>query len=62
MMLVRLCFENKKILSFSLTKEKKLQQSVWILIFPTLFWWYTVCLHFIMQINTTYRRFKENLV
>ena len=30
---VRLCFENKKILSFSYTKEKKLLQSIWILIF-----------------------------
>ena len=35
---VRLCFENKKILLFSYTKEKKkLQKSVWILIFSTLF-------------------------
>ena len=34
MMPVRLCFENKNyILSFSYTKETKLQQSVWILIF-----------------------------
>ena len=34
---VRLCFENKKIILFSYTKEKKLQKSVLILIFPTLF-------------------------
>ena len=42
--------------------SEKLQQSVWILIFfSTLFWWYTVCLHYIMQINITFRRFNENL-
>ena len=52
MMAVRLCFENKKILSLSYTKEKKLQQSVSILIFSTLFWWHTACLHFIVQMNT----------
>ena len=49
MPVLRLGFENKNILSFSYTKEEKIQQSVWILIFSTLFWWYTVCLHFIMQ-------------
>ena len=41
MMLVRLCFENKKNLSFSYTKEIKLQQSVWILIF----------FHFILMVH-----------
>ena len=61
MMPVRLCFENKKILSFTYTKEKNVQQSVWILIFSTLFLWYTVCLLFIMQMNITFRRFKKNL-
>ena len=52
MMPVRLCFENKKIISFSYKKEKKSQQSVWILIFFHLILRYTVCLHLIMQIHT----------
>ena len=54
---VRLCFENKKTLSFSYTSNR-----FEFLFFSTLFLM-VHCLftsHFIMQINITFPRFKEN--
>ena len=58
---VRLCFEKKKILLFGYIKEKKitaigLNSDIFHLILIV-----HCCLHFIMQINITFRRFKENL-
>ena len=52
MMPVRLCFENKKIISLSYKKEKNHSNRCEFWFFSTLFWWYTVCLHLIMQIHT----------
>ena len=58
---VRLCFEIKKILSLSYTKEKNYSNRFEFRFSPPYFDGTLVCLHFIMPINTTFWRFKENL-
>ena len=58
MMPVRLCFENKNILSISYTKEKNCSKfEFWF--FPPYF--DGTLFTFIMQINIAFWRFKENL-
>ena len=61
MMPVRLCFENKKTLLFSYTQKKNYRNRFEFWFFHLILKVYTVCLHFIMQINITFWRFKENL-
>ena len=57
----RLCFENKKTLSYSFTKEKSNSNRFEFGFFPPYFDDTLIVFHFIMQINKTFRRFKENL-
>ena len=58
---VRLCFENKKILSFSYTKKTNSSNQFEFGFFPPYFDGTLFVYRFIMQINITFRRFKESL-